>query len=130
MIAQRLHPLALGYEDLNEHATLRLDPLLAVAAGKVDPFGLDRLQDKGHTLAAPSTLNRLELSNNKSTRYHKLSHDPLQVRDALLKLAVRGLPKHAREIMLDLDAMGHLVHGLLEGRHFSAYYDGYCRQPL
>ena len=26
--------------------------------------------------------------------------------------------------------MGHLVHGLQEGRHFSAYYDGYCYQPL
>ena len=26
--------------------------------------------------------------------------------------------------------MGHLVHGLQEGRHFSAYYDGYCYLPL
>lgn len=130
LIAQRLHALTLGYEDLNDHATLRLDPLLAVAAGKTDPFGLDRLRDKGHALAAPSTLNRLELSNSKSTRYHKLSHDPIQVRDTLLKLAIRGLPKHTREIILDLDLMGHLVHGLQEGRHFSAYYDGYCYQPL
>ncbi len=32
--------------------------------------------------------------------------------------------------MLDLDAMGHLVHGTQEGRHFSAYYDGYCYLPL
>lgn len=130
LIAQRLHALALGYEDLNDHATLRLDPLLAVAAGKVDPFGMDRLQDKGHALAGPSTLNRLELSNAKTTRYHKLRHDPLAVRDALLTLAVRCLPKDASEIVLDLDGMGHLVHGLQEGRHFSAYYDGYCYQPL
>ena len=130
LIAQRIHALALGYEDLNDHATLRLDPLLAVAAGKTDPFGMERLQDKGHALAAPSTLNRLELSNRKATRYHKLSHDPLQVRDALLKLAVRSLPKRAEEIILDLDLMGHRVHGLQEGRHFSAYYDGYCYQPL
>lgn len=130
LIAQRLQALALGYEDVNDHATLRLDPLLAVAAGKTDPFGMDRLQDKGHALAAPSTLNRLELSNNKSTRYHKLGHDPLKVRAALLKLSVRCLPKHAREIVLDLDLMGHLIHGLQEGRHFSGYYDGYCYQPL
>ena len=54
LIAQRLHALALGYEDLNDHATLRLDPLLAVAAGKTDPFGLDRFQDQGHALAAPT----------------------------------------------------------------------------
>ena len=76
LLAQRLHALALGYEDLNNHATLRMDPLLAVAAGKTDPLGQDRLQDRGRALAAPSTLNRLELSNCKATRYHKLSHDP------------------------------------------------------
>ncbi len=130
LLAQRIHALALGYEDLNDHDTLRLDPLLAVAAGKVDPLGLDRLQDKGHALAAPSTLNRLELSNNKTTRYHKISHDPVKIEQTLLRLAVRSLPKKAAQIVLDLDGMGHLLHGLQEGRHFSAYYDGYCYQPL
>src|SRR2546428_1571587 len=130
LIAQRLHGLALGYEDLNDHDTLRLDPLLAVAAGKNDPLGVDRLQDKGIALASPSTLNRLGLSNNKDTRYHKILHDPQEIEQALLKLAVQCLPKHAEEIVLDLDAMGHLLHGMQEGRHFSAYYDGYCYQPL
>ncbi len=130
LLAQRIHARALGYEDLNDHDTLRLDPLLAVAAGKVDPLGLDRLQDKGHALAAPSTLNRLELSNNKTTRYHKISHDPVKIEQTLLRLAVRSLPKKAAQIVLDLDGMGHLLHGLQEGRHFSAYYDGYCYQPL
>jgi hypothetical protein len=130
LLAQRLHGLALGYEDLNDHDALRLDPLLAVAAGKIDPLGEERLQDRGHALAAPSTLNRLELSNNKSTRYHKIAHDPEKIKNVLLTMALRCLPKHATEIILDLDCMGHLVHGLQEGRHFSAYYDGYCYQPL
>jgi len=130
LLAQRVHTLALGYEDLNDHSTLRLDPLLAVAAGKTDPLGEDRLQDKGVALAAPSTLNRMELSNNKDTRYHKISHDPQAVEQVLLRMAVQCLPKHAEEIILDLDGMGHLVHGLQEGRHFSKYYDGYCYQPL
>ena len=130
LVAQRVQALALGYEDLNDHDTLRLDPLLAVGAGKTDPLGVDRLQDQGVALAAPSTLNRLELSNNKDTRYHKISHQPEEIEQLLLKLAVRGLRKHAEEIILDLDGMGHLVHGLQEGRHFSKYYDGYCYQPL
>jgi hypothetical protein len=43
---------------------------------------------------------------------------------------VRCLPKHAAEIVIDLDAMGHLVHGGQEGRHFSAYYGDYCYLPL
>ena len=93
LIAQRLHGLALGYEDLNDHDTLRLDPLLAVAAGKNDPLGVDRLQDKGIALASPSTLNRLELSNNKDTRYHKILHDPQEIEQALLKLRERQLRK-------------------------------------
>jgi len=130
LLAQRLHALALGYEDLNDHDTLRRDPLLAVAAGKQDPLGQNRLHDKSCALAGASTLNRLELSNNKTTRYHKLSHDPRQIEQLLLKMSVRCLPKRAKEIVLDLDAMGHLLHGLQEGRHFSAYYDGYCYQPL
>ncbi len=70
------------------------------------------------------------MSHNKTTRYHKLSHDPRKIEQLLLKMSVRCLPKGAEEIILDLDAMGHLLHGLQEGRHFSAYYDGYCYQPL
>jgi len=130
LLAQRLNGLALGYEDLNDHDTLRLDPLLAVAAGKNDPLGEDRIHDRSCALAASSTLNRLELSNNKNDRYHKLSHDAQKIEQLLLEMSVRCLPKHAREIVLDLDGMGHLLHGLQEGRHFSAYYDGYCYQPL
>src|SRR5437667_3069217 len=34
LVAQRLYGLALGYEDLNDHDRLRLDPLLAVACNK------------------------------------------------------------------------------------------------
>lgn len=130
LVAQRLYGLALGYEDLNDHDRLRLDPLLAVACNKRDPLGLDRLHQKGIALAGSSTLNRLELSNNKATRYHKVSHDPDQVQNCLLQLGVRCLPKHARELVIDLDAMGHVLHGLQEGRHFSAYYGDYCYLPL
>jgi hypothetical protein len=130
LLAQRIHSLAQGYQDVNDHSTLRLDPLLAVAADKTDPLGDNRWQHPGVALAAPSTLNRMELSNRKDTRYHKLRHDPEQIEQLLLKLGVRCLPKGAEEIILDLDLMGHLVHGMQEGRHFSKYYDGYCYQPL
>jgi hypothetical protein len=130
LLRQRIVGLALGYEDLNDHARLRHDPLLAVACEKTDPLGHDRLHDTTAALAAPATLNRLELSNNKHTRGHKLPHDPAKVEACLLTLAVRCLPKHAKEIVLDLDSMGHLVHGLQEGRHFHAYYGDYCYRPL
>jgi hypothetical protein len=132
LLAQRLHGLTLGYEDLNDHEHLRRDPLLATACDKRDPLGGDRFnpQDRGIALAAAATLNRLELSNNRTSRCHKLPHDPAKVEACLLTMGVRCLRKHAREIVLDLDSMGHLVHGLQEGRHFSGYYDGYCYHPL
>ncbi len=132
LLAQRIEGQALGYEDLNDHEQLRRDPLLAVACNKPDPLGQDRLfaDNRGAALAAPATLNRLELSNNKRTRCHKLPHDPRKIEACLLKLGVRCLPKHAREIVVDLDAMGHLLHGTQEGRHFSAYYGDYCYLPL
>src|SRR6266702_7283215 len=132
MLRQRLFGTALGYEDLNDHQRLRLDPLLAVACGKTDPLGEQRLfaQHRGIALASPSTLNRLELSNNKDTRCHKLPHDPAKIEACLLKMGARCLPKHAREAVLDLDAMGHRLHGFQEGRRFNAYYDDYCYLPL
>src|SRR5690349_10462934 len=52
LIAQRIIALALGYEDLNDHLTLRTDPALQAAAGAVP--------DEAAPLASPSTLCRLE----------------------------------------------------------------------
>lgn len=132
LLTQRLYGLALGYEDVNDHAQLRRDPLLAAACDKLDPLGQDRFNPshRGLALAGPATLNRLELSNNRDTRCHKLPHDPARIEACLLQMGVRCLPKHAAEIVIDLDAMGHLVHGGQEGRHFSAYYGDYCYLPL
>jgi hypothetical protein len=132
LLTQRLYGLALGYEDVNDHAQLRRDPLLATACDKKDPLGEDRFNPnhRGLALAGPSTLNRLELSNNRQTRCHKLAHDPARIEGCLLQMGVRCLPRRAAEIVIDLDAMGHLVHGEQEGRHFSAYYGDFCYLPL
>ena len=132
LLAQRIYGLALGYEDLNDHERLRLDPLLATACNKIDPLGEDRFHPahRGVALAGASTLNRLELSNNKNSRCHKIPHDPAQIQACLLQMGVRCLPHHAEEVVVDLDAMGHRLHGTQEGRRFNAYYDDYCYLPL
>jgi hypothetical protein len=132
MLAQRIYGLALGYEDLNDHQLLRLDPLLATACNKRDPLGEDRFNPahRGIALAGAITLNRLELSNNRNSRCHKVPHDPAKIEACLLRMGARCLPKHAREVVVDLDAMGHRLHGTQEGRHFNAYYDDYCYLPL
>ena len=49
LIKQRVMGLALGYEDLNDHGTLRHDPLLALLSDQQDLSGKTRKrdQDKG-----------------------------------------------------------------------------------
>lgn len=130
LLAQRIYAEALGYEDVNDHQQLRRDPLLATACGKQDPLGEHRTFHPGPALAAPSTLNRLELSNNRNSRCHKLPHDPNKIQALLLEMGARCLPKYANEIVIDLDAMGQRLHGGQEGRHFNAYYDDYVYLPL
>ena len=91
LVAQRVMGLALGYEDLNDHDDLREDPLLAVAVGKRDVLGSDRLgeRDKGKALAGKSTLNRLELSAAESDQYKKTPVDGEQVRQLLVDLFIQ-----------------------------------------
>ena len=38
LVSQRIHGLVLGYEDLNDHDHLRLDPIHGLIAGKSDPL--------------------------------------------------------------------------------------------
>ena len=42
LVRQRVFGLALGYEDLNDHDKLRVDPLLALLCGRADVTGADR----------------------------------------------------------------------------------------
>jgi hypothetical protein len=127
LLAQRIYGLALGDADLDAHAQLRLDPRLATACAKADPLGRDRFHPahRGVALAGAATLNRLELSGHRHSRCHKLPHDPAKIQACLLATGVRCLPKPAAAIVVALDALGHLVHGTREGRHFSAYDGGY-----
>jgi Transposase DDE domain group 1 len=131
LVAQRLLGLAAGYEDLNDHNLLRLDPLFAVAVGKEDPLGTGRaLPDQGKALASASTLNRLELGNNKNTRCHKISANHEAIEDTLLRKGVSCLSKHSKEVVVDLDASDNPLHGQQEGRFFHGFYGCYCYLPL
>jgi hypothetical protein len=131
LLAQRVYGLALGYEDLNDHNDLRRDPLLAVCAEKHDPLATQRAQpDQGKALAGASTLNRLELSNQKASRCHKIGHEAEAIEDHLLRCGVRALPKDTSEVVLDFDASDDPLHGHQEGRFFHGYYGAYCYLPL
>jgi hypothetical protein len=135
LIKQRVMGLALGYEDLNDHDSLRHDPLLAVLSDKRDVSGASRKrdQDKGCALAGKSTLNRLELTPLDATaasRYKKIVADPGGMDDLLVDLLLEVYETAPAEIILDVDATDDPLHGHQEGRFFHGYYRHYCYLPL
>jgi len=125
LVAQRVFGMALGYEDLNDHDTLRHDPVMAVLAGKLTA----RRQDCA-PVAGKSTLNRLELSGPEPSRYKKISHDPAAIERLFVDIFLDAHAKAPKQIILDLDATDDPLHGHQEGRFFHGYYDGYCYLPL
>ena len=125
LVGQRVFGIALGYEDLNDHDELRHDPVMALLAGKL------AARRKGCApVAGKSTLNRLELSQETATRYHKIAHIPAAIEGLLVRLFLEAHETPPREIILDLDATDDPLHGHQEGRFFHGYYDCYCYLPL
>jgi len=125
MIGQRVFGIALGYEDVVDHDTMRHDPIMAVLAGK-----LTARRNNCAPVAGKSTLNRLELGKAEPTPYHKIGHDPLSIEAAFVDLFLAAQRRAPPQIILDLDATDDPLHGHQEGRFFHGYYDCYCYLPL
>ena len=125
MIGQRVFGIALGYEDVVDHDTLRHDPIMAVLAGK-----LTARRKNCAPVAGKSTLNRLELGKAEPTPYHKIGHDPLAIGGVFVDLFLEAQRRAPPQIILDLDATDDPLHGHQEGRFFHGYYDCYCYLPL
>ena len=125
MIGQRVFGIALGYEDVVDHDTLRHDPIMAVLAGK-----LTARRQNCAPVAGKSTLNRLELGKAEPTSYHKIGHDPLAIEGVFVDLFLEAQRRAPPQIILDLDATDDPLHGHQEGRFFHGYYDCYCYLPL
>src|SRR5437773_9366002 len=125
LIGQRVFGIALGYEDLNDHDELRHEPLMAVLAGK-----LTARRGDCAPVAGKSTLNRLELSQNEPSRYHRIGYDAAAIEALPVTLFLEAHERPPEQIILDLDATDDPLHGHQEGRFFHGYYDCYCYLPL
>jgi hypothetical protein len=115
LLAQRIFGLALGYEDLNDHHTLRDDALFQT------------ITERGHRddqpLASPPTLCRLE---NRITRESLVRMARVFVEQFIASYR----PTPPEELILDFDATDDRVYGHQVGRFFHGYYDHYCFLPL
>jgi len=136
LVRQRVFGLCLGYEDLNDHDTLRGDALLATAVGKVDPTGRDRKypRDRGKALAGKSTLNRLELTPAGATSRSRYKKIVARDEDVERFFIDEFIDAHAHEqlerIILDVDPSDIELHGDQQGRFYHGYYGHYCYLPL
>jgi hypothetical protein len=110
LVAQRLYALCCGYEDLNDHAALRNDPLMQTAVGKADELG------------SSPTLCRLE---KRATRA-----DIVALNRVLIEQFIASQGSCPGELVLDIDASDIPLHGYQEQTGFHAYYDHYCYLPL
>jgi DDE family transposase len=126
LVGQRIHGLALGYEDLNDHDELRHDPVLGLLSGKLEAKRPDCA-----VLAGKSTLNRLEHAPRADDdRYRKLMVDEGAMKRLFVSLFLKSHASPPERIILDLDATDDPIHGNQEGRFFHGYYKSYCYLPL
>ena len=114
MLAQRVYGIALGYEDGNDHQTLRDDPIMQILA--------EGVPDPDDPLASPSTLCRFENWVNRKSL--------ARMSEVLVDQFIASYMKPPEEIILDFDATDDRIHGNQEGKFFHGYYDGYCFLPL
>lgn len=110
MLRQRVFALVQGYEDLNDHATLRNDVLMQTAC------------ERDTALASAPTLCRLE---NRASRAAAWA-----IHTVMVEKFIASFKRAPEELVLDFDATDDPLHGKQEGRFFHGYYDNYCYLPL
>lgn len=110
LLRQRIYGLCQGYEDLNDHTGLRLDPALQTAVERDEP------------LASSSTLCRFENRVGRAAA--------VRLHEVLIEQFIASFIAPPEELILDFDATDDAVHGRQEGRFFHGYYDHYCFLPL
>ena len=110
LLRQRIYGLAQGYEDLNDHATLRRDLAFQTAL------------ERDTELASAPTLCRLEQRVNRqaAVAFHKV----------LIEKFIASFAEAPTELILDFDATDDRVHGNQEGRFYHGYYGNWCFLPL
>ena len=131
LVAARVLGLALGYEDLIDHDTLRQSKLWSLLCGAV---GRGRRRASWERLPpGKSTLNRMELTGpvlDAGERYKKIVADTARLDALLVDLFLDWHGEQPERIVLDVDATDDPLHGRQEGHFFHGYYRSYCYLPL
>ncbi len=113
MVRSRVYGILVGYEDQNDHDTLRSDPVFKLVAGRSadDP-----------DLASQPTLARFE--NAISIKSLK------RLRDVFLDQFIASFDTPPRRLTFDLDAVDDPAHGHQQLTFWHGYYDQNQYLPL
>ena len=105
VIRQRVFGIVAGYEDQNDHDTLRSDPVFKLVAGRTqhDP-----------DLASQPTISRVENSVTPA--------DLLRLEDWFLERFVESFDEPPRRITLDIDTFADTAHGQQQLTFFNNFY--------
>src|SRR3546814_6186431 len=110
VLAQRLYGLCCGYEDLNDHDTLRADLLMQTAVGRDQP------------LASSPTLSRLETGATRA--------DAWALHQGLVEHFIANFATAPKELILEVDASDVPLHRDQKLKQFHGYYDHHSYLPL
>ena len=113
MVRSRVYGILAGYEDQNDHDTLRTDPIFKLLA--------DRSPDDP-SLASQPTLSRFENAINIPALK--------RLRDVFLDQFIASFPQPPRRLTFDIDAVDDPAHGHQQLTFWHGYYDQNQYLPL
>lgn len=118
MIRQRVYGIIAGYEDCNDHDTLRDDPVFKMIAGRfpdADP------------LASQPTLSRLENAVTIASLFKLID---LSVEMGVARVKAKHGGTLPRRVTIDLDPTDDPAHGQQQLSFFHGFYDQHQHYPM
>ena len=103
LLRQRIYGLCLGYEDLNDHDTMRKD------------IGLQTAVARDSDLASASTLCRFENQVDPKTLW--------AISEIFVEHFIESFKKKPKRLILYFDSTDDPIHGRQIGSFFHGYYD-------
>jgi hypothetical protein len=113
MVRQRFYGILAGYEDCNDHDTLRGDPVFKIVSGK---------RPNDPDLASQPTLSRFENAVDIPSLW--------RLHDFLIDDFIRSFDQPPSFLTLDIDATDDPCHGQQQLALFHGFYEQYQYFPL
>ena len=118
LLRQRVFGICCGYEDCNDAARLRADP--------VQRCLLDRDPCDGNDLASQPTLSRFE----NAIGVRSLDKMANALADVVVKRHRKRLGKKVKTITIDMDPTDDPTHGQQQLTFFNSHYGNWCYLPV